>query len=839
MTPRRWLTLCLIWLSVAVLGGDGLLNRPLDPSHPVRLIRPDSFTYEGQTFALDHHHFLIDATADSSAVAACPFLFRDFREAMAHLSDGTDTHPMVVYIAPYVYWADNPDEPAVRVGENGQAPIGLTVRCQNLHLVGLADDPRHVVIASQRGQTQGAIGNFTMLEFRGDGLQVSNLTLGNYCNVDLDYPLLPQLGRRKRSGAITQAHVAYCRGDRVVARNVRFISRLNMNPLNGARRILFDRCHMECTDDALTGNGVYLHCDFDFYGQKPFYTTSQTGAVMLDCDFYLRSRNSQSFFCKAPGPLTLVDCRFHADHPAYLGWTAYPPAWLRCYYSHVTLNGEPLVMEANHPETSVCMDGNPLIEAYRTADGYNIAGLLAGDDGWDPLGQLPDSSPAPRAVSLTVEPREVNLQGGEQPVTLSAQVRRHGGYSVYDIPSLSWKIPKEYENILNVSTIGHGSAQLSSVYDGDCPLDIPVTVRTAEGLEGAALVHLEGKPLPAPSLVGKPVITVEGNQAHLDYQLNPGSHGDSSDITWYVADDRDFSKAVAVAASHDAPVRDYRILRGQEECYLLAAIRPRHARSPFGDTVVVVSKKRVKMPKTAQSAHKMTLETDFSDFYGGWQPLVREGCWTVDGFKPSDTAEFPWSFDVSKPMWEYGEGFNGAVGRGLLQAQRGARMMFTPPAGSYADMTVALDVDPTKTAGQGFGSATGQYMDVCLKFDTRTLTGYALRIIRTTKYAKAVDFLLVRYDQGRITPLTDPVSAVCYRTGCHIRLRYANGRLTADVTTDTPLEAPDDPALQTEVHLSADVVPHDEGGFAIQHTGSCGESTTMLHRLRIDWGVER
>ena len=46
-------------------------------------------------------------------------------------------------------------------------------------------------------------------------------------------------------------------------------------------------------------------------------------------------------------------------------------------------------------------------------------------------------------------------------------------------------------------------------------------------------------------------------------------------------------------------------------------------------------------------------------------------------------------------------------------------------------MSLTLNVDPTKTAGQGFGSATGQYMDVCLKFDTRSLTGYGLRIIRT------------------------------------------------------------------------------------------------------------
>ena len=807
---RIWCSLYLLWLTASAMGGD-------------------FFSYKQQTFPLDSHHFLVDATADDEAVGKCPFLFRDFREAMNQLTDGTPDNPMVVYIAPYVYWVDDPDDPTIRVGENGHEPIGLTVRCQNLHLIGLADYPRDVVLAAQRGQTQGAVGNFTMLDFYGDGLEVSNLTMGNFCNVDLEYPLNPKLERKKRSSAITQAHVAYCHGDRVIARNVRFISRLNMNPLNGARRILFDHCHMECTDDALTGNGVYLHCDFDFYGQKPFYTTRQTGAVMLDCDFYLRSENDRSYFCKASGPLTLVDCRFHAEKPVYIGWTAYPAPWLRCYYSNVTLNGEPYLIESEHPETSVCIDDLPLIEAYKTAKGYNIAGLLAGEDGWNPLLQPINGMAKP--TSLTVMPHEVNGHGGEGEWTLTATVRYHGGNQATQ-QRLIWTVRKDDEKYVQIKEKQNGELLITSDYDDDETLHIPVTATSQDGLQGAAIIHLEGKRLPAPSLAGKPKIHIKNKTAHLDYHLLPDNHGDLSDITWYVAETPDFSRAVPVAASHGSPVRDYFIQEGDVGKYLMATIRPCHARCPMGEPINVVCRQRIKQHHAiSQEEYK----TDFHDFYCGWQPLVCEGCWTVDGFKPSDTAEYSWSFDSSKPMWKYGEGFNGAVGHGLLQAQRGARIMYTPIVGEYGNMEVALDVDPTKTAGQGFGSATGQYMDVCIKFDTRTLTGYALRIIRTTKYAKAVDFLLVRYDHGTITPLTDPVSAICYRTGCHIRLNYTDGQLTAHVTTDTPLPKPDDPVLEREVNLSASVAPSVDGGFAIQHTGSCGESTTMLHQLHIKW----
>ena len=64
-----------------------------------------------------------------------------------------------------------------------------------------------------RGQTQGAVGNFTMFHFSGDNISILNITLGNYCNVDLTYPLNPKLNRKKRNDAIVQAQLAICNGD--------------------------------------------------------------------------------------------------------------------------------------------------------------------------------------------------------------------------------------------------------------------------------------------------------------------------------------------------------------------------------------------------------------------------------------------------------------------------------------------------------------------------------------------------------------------------------------------------------------------------------------------------
>ena len=113
------------------------------------------------------------------------------------------------------------------------------------------------------------------------------------------------------------------------------------------------------------------------------------------------------------------------------------------------------------------------------------------------------------------------------------------------------------------------------------------------------------------------------------------------------------------------------------------------------------------------------------------------------------------------------------------------------------------------------------------------MTGYALRIERTPKHAKAVDFRLVRYDNGAATPISAAISATCYRTECTIKLKAKGRRLTAEVTTTAAAQA--GTGLPNSVRLEADIEPNAYGGSGVQHTGSCGESTTMLHSMKIEY----
>lgn len=818
--------------------------RPLDNADPVAFLG-DRIVYAGDTILLSEKALFIDGSMTDDDVSAHPFVFNSFRKAMARLTDGTPDEPMRVYIAPWVYWVDDPDTPAVVRGKDGREPFGMVIRCENLHFIGLTRDARHVVLASQRGQTQGAVGNFTMFDFHGDGLQVSDLTMGNFCNVDLDYPLKSQLSRPKRSAAITQAHVAYCHGDRVVARNVRFISRLNMNPLNGARRILFDRCHLECTDDALTGNGVYLECTLDLYGQKPFYTTHRCGAVFLGCHFRAMSGNRNMVFCKASGPLALVDCCYHAADSAYIGWTNYPARWLRCYQSGFKLNGRDYRIGGKQPENTVEMGDFRMLGAFRKTVGdtiiYNVFNLLRGDDGWDPLGQRATlerlGAAQPQPTCLSMSHRKATIQTGRGGVRLHAVPTLHGGYPLPDgkRPAVRWRVERGYGHLVSLSAENGDSIDVIPLNDTDETAHLYIEAYTAEGLCGAVEMEVVPSWLPAPCFTKRPRLHVGKQAATVDYALGLDGRPDRSLVTWYRCTDKNGSGAIPVAVSRGGnPLLSYPITAADAGWHLMAVVQPMHNRSLPGRPDTVVSARSIsrKMLRKAQKPSIPSIvETDFSTLPTANQPRVLPGFWTLDGYKPADTAEFPWTFDMDKDMWTYGKGFNGAVGYGLLQAQRGARLMYTPPVDRYGDMEVTLLVDPTKTAGQGFGSATGQYMDVCVKFDTRTLTGYGLRIVRTVKHAKAVDFMLVRYDNGTVTPISEAVSAVCYRTGCTIRVAFAGGKLTAHVSTTTPLPA--DSPLATQVDLAAEVEENPFGGVAIQHTGTCGESTTLLHKVKI------
>lgn len=500
-------------------------------------------------------------------------VFQTVNEALRHAkSYADDTLWTNIYIAPGVYWIDDPDDEVVRrPAEGDNTPYGMKVRLNRTRLIGLSGNPEDVVLACNRGQTQGAMGNFTMLHITGNEIEAEGITFGNYCNVDLNYKLDPSLSRKRRADAIVQAQLIICNGDDYRVRNCRFISRLNLCPFVGARRVLFEDCYFECTDDALCGTGIYRHCRFTFYSSKPFYATSPQGVVFEDCDIHSKVQGTQ-YLTKVSDRVTLRNCRWTSDDPNLrIEWTKRPDPRHVCLMEGCTLNGRPLI--------------------------------------------LPPTPDVPMAVTTPTVP-----------------------------------------------------------------------------------------------------------------------------------------------------------LMGSDE--------------------------------------------------------VKSGRWTFDCYKPVDTKDYNWTVS-ERPAWCFGEGVDGAEGcYGMIQNVRGARMMYTGLDGEeYDGQTLTVELAPCKSAGQGFGSATAQYMDICLKFDTRTLTGYGLRFIRTPKYDRAVDVYLVEYLNGNVTSITEAEKCLLFRRGCKVVLVAEGDTLSAKITNGESVQT----LCATMLH------PNRYGGVHLQHTGTTGASATVVQSVRSEY----
>ena len=517
------------------------------------------------------HHFFVRPQGETDAAKG---LFATVQEALRHAETlVADSQWTTVHIAPGVYWIDDPDDPSVRKPDEGEStPFGMKLRLSKTRIVGTGDGPEDVVLACNRGQTQGAVGNFTMLHITGDDIVAENLTFGNYCNVDLDYQRDPSQSRPRRADAIVQAQLVICQGDRYEARRCRFISRLNLCPFVGAQRVLFENCYFECTDDSLCGTGTYRHCRFTLFSSKPFYCTSPQGALFEDCDLHTKVHGTQ-YLTKVSDPVTMRRCRWTSDDPSLvIEWAKKPDPKKRCLMEDCTLNGQPLILP-----------------------------------------------PTP---------------------------------------------------------------------------DVPMPVTT-------------------------PLLPLNN------------------------------------------------------------------------------------------------------------QPVLAPGRWTLDAFKPADTADYEWTADADRPAWCYGEGVDGAEGcYGMIQNVRGARMMYTGLDGEhYAAQSLTVLLSPCKSAGQGFGSATGQYLDLCIKFDTRSLTGYGLRFIRTTAYDKAVEAVLVEYQQGTIRPVCQPVKCLLFKRDCRVTLTARDGQLTALIYNGGQ-----------EQQLAAPIThPSSFGGIHIQHTGSTGASATVVQSISCNY----
>ena len=829
---------------------------PIDSSDPVEF-GGTYIKYQGETIQLSETAIYLDGSLSDELAAQYPYVYNDITKALSAdaLKNGTADKPMTVYVAPYVYWIDDPAATdTVQKTEGYSVPYGMVVNSDYLTIKGLTGNPDNVVLAGNRGQSHASNGNYTMFRFNCSGaLTVKNITIGNYCSVDLDYPLMSELNQAKRTDTITQAQLADMSGDKMFADNCNFISRLNLVPISGASRNLYNNCHFESTDDALNGNAVYVGCDFDFYGNRPLYSSYNTGSTFLGCTFNCKILNVEAeptqFFTKEGGTITAVDCVYNSNLsvPITMGWTKFPSDSLKCYQSNIVHNGKNITIGGEGAKETVDMTGKSVLNAYKVVSGgktyYNTYNLLKGSDDWDPLGVKDVIAAAGQeavATQLTIKSDVSEIESGKETASIGGTVNYF--YGTNDTTQkITYSVSDEDKAYVKLTDNGDGTCKVEGTNNDDAAKKVIINASTESGLEAAVGITVKPSKLDAPEYIKTPVITNDGQGSlKVDYSLDLGSREDMSAISWYRCTDAEGSNKVLVAVTrNDSPEYTYKLTAGDVGYYIMAKVESKNIRSDYGTPVNTVYDKAIGV----KDVRSKNLSTDFSNFPNIKQSEIKAGFWTVDYNRPADTESFgKWQGADTEEPWVYGVTGNGCVGAGLYQGTQGSRLMYTPVEGTYGDMSLKLVVDPAKTAGQGFGSA-GQYMDVLLKFDTSTLTGYGLRIIRTRDSSNAVTFVLVKYDNGAVTEISDKVIASCYVTGCTISLKTEGNKLTAHV--ETPTEQLADQAAKGYPHvvdLTADIAANSFGGVAIQHTGTTGtggwQNTTMLHNLDITWEGE-
>ena len=829
---------------------------PMDSSDPVEF-GGTYIKYQGETIQLSETAIYVDGSLSDELAAQYPYVYNDITKALSAdaLKNGTADNPMTVYVAPYVYWIDDPAATdTVQKTEGYSVPYGMVVNSDYLTIKGLTGNPDNVVLAGNRGQSHASNGNYTMFRFNCSGaLTVKNITIGNYCSVDLDYPLMSELNQAKRTDTITQAQLADMSGDKMFADNCNFISRLNLVPISGASRNLYNNCHFESTDDALNGNAVYVGCDFDFYGNRPLYSSYNTGSTFLGCTFNCKILNVEAeptqFFTKEGGTITAVDCVYNSNLsvPITMGWTKFPSDSLKCYQSNIIHNGKNITIGGEGAKETVDMTGKSVLNAYKVVSGgktyYNTYNLLKGTDDWDPLGVKDVIAAAGQeavATQLTIKSDVSEIESGKETASVGGTVNYF--YGTNDTTQkITYSVSDEDKAYVKLTDNGDGTCKVEGTNNDDAAKKVIINASTESGLEAAVGITVKPSKIEAPAFTKAPVITNDGQGSlKVDYSLDLGSREDMSAISWYRCTDAEGSNPILVAVTrNDSPEYTYKLTAGDVGYYIMAKVESKNIRSDYGTPVNTVYDKAIGV----KDVRSKNFATDFSNFPNVKQSEIKAGFWTVDYNRPADTESFgSWQGADTEEPWKYGTTGNGCVGAGLYEGTQGARLMYTPVEGTYGDMSLKLVVDPAKTAGQGFGSA-GQYMDVLLKFDTSTLTGYGLRIVRTKASSNAVTFVLVKYDNGAVTEISDEVIASCYVTGCTISLKTEGNKLTAHV--ETPTEQLADQAAKGYPHvvdLTADIAANSFGGVAIQHTGTTGtggwQNTTMLHNLDITWEGE-
>ncbi len=372
---------------------------------------------------------------------------------------------------------------------------------------------------------------------------------------------------------------------------------------NTGRRLYKD-CLFDCLADSLDGNCVFLNCSFQNIGNAPVVHSRGTGVVFLGCNFTASQDNAPTVYLTDGGAqAALVDCSFNGGIDS-VAWVSGPGNPLKFYQYNVTLNGSDLIV--GDTLQTVCMDGLPLLDAYRFSlygdDYYNLYNLLSGPDGWDPTGQEPVLRAAEEyysrpltgiPVSMRLFTESFLLTAGQEPSVVTYQTRLMSGQDASP-QMVGWMLSNQDDAAISESGVTDNRCAVYSISQKDQNSTALLQAVSESGLEASIPLTLRAELLAAPQFIERPRIIKKGGKYIVRYKLDLQGRCDESRIIWGEIPNSGDSRNInhLVTASADSS-NSYTPTPENAGKYLTVRVDARSNRSNYGQAATCVTIKPV------------------------------------------------------------------------------------------------------------------------------------------------------------------------------------------------------------------------------------------------------
>lgn len=372
---------------------------------------------------------------------------------------------------------------------------------------------------------------------------------------------------------------------------------------NTGRRLYKD-CLFDCSTDSINGNCVFLNCSFQNIGNAPLVHSHGTGVVFLGCKFTVSKDNPPTVYITDGGAqAALVDCSFNGviDSVAWASGSLNP---LKFYQYNVTLNGSELIV--GDTLQTVCMDGLPLLDAYRFTlygdDYYNLYNLLSGPDGWDPIGQEPIVRAAEEYYSRPLTGIPVSMQlitdsflltAGQEPSVVTCQTKLMSGQDASP-QMVGWMLSNQDGAAISEPGVTNNSCVVYSISQKDQNSNALLLAVSESGLEASIPFTLRAELLTAPQFIERPRIIKKGGKYVVRYKLDLQGCYDESRIIWSEIPNSGHSRNNRYLATTSADFSNsYTPTPENAGKYLTVRVDARSNRSNYGQAATCVTLKPV------------------------------------------------------------------------------------------------------------------------------------------------------------------------------------------------------------------------------------------------------